>query len=158
MPALIQLLGALPGGGFSTNAITSPSARVGTTPNARRILDLRERDRRLRAALVVEAHHRAEVEVGEHVAVADDEPLVDPFGREPDRAGGAERLVLDGVADLDVAEDVLAGAVVREVRVERVRQVAHREHDLVDAVPGEPPELALEERLVRDRAAAASAW
>ena len=36
-------------------------------------------------------------------------------------------------------------------RVERVGQVAHRQHDLVDAVRGEPGELTLEERLVRDR-------
>ena len=34
VPALIQLVGALPFGGFSTNATTSPSWRVGTTPNA----------------------------------------------------------------------------------------------------------------------------
>ena len=40
---------------------------------------------------------------------------------------------------------------VAEVRVERVGEVAHREHDLVDTVVGEPDELALEERLVRDR-------
>ena len=32
MPALIQLLGARPGAGFSTNATTAPSSRVGTTP------------------------------------------------------------------------------------------------------------------------------
>ena len=34
VPPLIQLVGARPFGGFSTNATTSPSARVGTTPNA----------------------------------------------------------------------------------------------------------------------------
>ena len=34
MPALIQFVGARPGGGFSTNATTSPSPRVGTTPKA----------------------------------------------------------------------------------------------------------------------------
>ena len=35
--------------------------------------------------------------------------------------------------------------------MERVGQVAHRQHDLVDAVRGEPRELAFEVRLVRDR-------
>ena len=77
-----------------------------------RVFDLGERDRRFGAVLVVEADHRVEVEPGEDVAVADDDPLVDPFGREPDRAGGAERLVLDRVAQDDVAEHVVAGAVV----------------------------------------------
>ena len=73
-----------------------------------------------------------------------------PVGREADRARGAERLVLDRVAQPHAAERVLAG-LVAEVLVERVGEVAHREHDLVDAVLGEPDELALEERLVRDR-------
>ena len=73
-----------------------------------------------------------------------------PCGGEADRAGGAERLVLDRVAQLQVAEATLG-----EVRLERVGQVAEREHDLVDAVAREPGELALEERLVGDRAGAA---
>ena len=34
VPALIQFVGATPFGGFSTKATTSPSSRVGTTPNA----------------------------------------------------------------------------------------------------------------------------
>ena len=73
-----------------------------------RVVDLGERDRGLRAVLVVEAHHRVEIEVGEDVAVADDDALVDALGREADRAGGAERLVLDRVAQDDVAEHVVA--------------------------------------------------
>ena len=58
VPALIQLVGALPFGGFSTNATTSPSSRVGTTPNADGSATLREADGGLRAALVVERHQR----------------------------------------------------------------------------------------------------
>ena len=34
MPALIQSVGASPGGGFSTNRSTRPSSSVGTTPKA----------------------------------------------------------------------------------------------------------------------------
>ena len=107
MPALIQSVGAWPGGGFSTNAITSPSARVGHDAERGRVLDLGERDRRLGAPLVVERDERAEVEVGEHVAVADEQPLVDALGREADAARGAERLVLDDEAQLHVAEAVV---------------------------------------------------
>ena len=150
MPALIQSLGALPGAGFSTNAITPPSAAVGTTPNALG-------SSTWVSAIVTSAPRSSwnstialEVEAGEHVAVAHDEALVDAVGREADRAGGAERLVLDRVAQPHAAERVVA-RLVAEVRVERVGEVAHREHDLVDAVIGEPHELALEERLVRDR-------
>ena len=55
----------------------------------------------------------------EHVAVADDEPLRHPFGREPDRAGGAERLVLDRVAKLTSPKRPRRRG--RELPVERVR-------------------------------------
>ena len=88
----------------------------------------------------------AEVEGGEHVAVAHDEALVEPLGGEADRAGGTERVVLHRVAQHEVAEAALG-----EVRLERVGQVAERQHDLVDAVARQPRELALEERLVGDR-------
>ena len=127
---MIQFVGAWPGGGFSTNATTSPSARVGTTPNAdgsstwvSAIVASRARARRGSATSC------AEVEVGEHVAVADEQALVDALGREADAAGGAERLVLDDEAELDVAEPVVG-----EVLRERVGEVAERQHDLVDAV------------------------
>ena len=116
-----------------------------------RVVDLRQRDRGFRALLDVEANHVAEVQLGEHVAVADDDSLVDPLGREPDRARGAERLVLDRVADPHVAEHVVAGRAAREQGVERIRQIAHREHDVVHAVRRQPLELAREVRLVRDR-------
>ena len=98
MPALIQLLGALPGAGFSTNAITPPSACVGTTPNALGSSTCVSEIVASAPLLVVERTIALEVETGEHVAVADDEALVDAVGREADRARGAERLVLDRVA------------------------------------------------------------
>ena len=99
------------------------------------------------AASSVEGDHLGEVERGEHVAVADDEALVDAgdLGGVADAAGGPQRLVLHRVPELEIAE-----AAVREARRERVGEVPERQHDLVDAVPVEPAELALEERLVRD--------
>ena len=146
MPALIQFVGAWSRGGFSTNAMTSPSARVGTTPNAD--------GSSTRVSEIVASAPRAswnatnarEIEVGEHVAVAHDQALVDALGREADAARGPERLVLDDEAQLHVAV-----ALVGEVLGERVGQVAEREHRLVDAVRREPVELALHERDVRDR-------
>ena len=149
---MIQLLGALPGAGFSTNAITLPSALRGHDTERAGVFDLREGDRGLRALLVVEAHHRAEIEIREHVAVAHDEALVDAFGRETDRARGAERLVLDRVAQRDVLRT-------RPGRSGRDAKWAWNasgrypidKHDLVDPVSGEPRQLALEVRLVRDR-------
>ena len=50
-------------------------------------------------ALVVERPQRADVEVGEHVAVDDEEAVVDAGveGREADGARRVERLGLDGV-------------------------------------------------------------
>ena len=131
MPALIQFVGACPAGGFSTNATTSPSAASGTTPNADGSSTSQRWIVASRPVLVVERTMRREIESGEHVAVADDEALVDArvLGGEADAAGGAERLVLDRVAQLHVAE-----ATAREVRDERVGEVAQRQHDLVDAV------------------------
>ena len=143
---MIQLVGAWSRGGFSTNAITSPSARVGTTPNA-------EGSSTWVSEIVASAPrsswnatNAAEVEVGEHVTVADDQALVDALGREADPARGAERLVFDDEAQLHVAV-----ALVGEVAGERVGQVPEREHRFVDAVDREPVELAFDERDVRDR-------
>ena len=119
----------------------------GTTPNADGSSTCVSADRGLGAALVVERDERAEVEVGEHVAVAHDEPLVDALGREADAAGGAERLVLDRVAQLQVAE-----AIVGEVR-RRTRRAGSRARAPPRRRRGAPSqvELALEERQVGDR-------
>ena len=117
-----------------------------------RVVDLRERDRRLRAVLVVEAHHRVEIEAGEHVAVAHDDALVD--ARRP-RSGSRRRSRAarprPRSATTMSPNTSWPEPSWREVLVERVGQVAHRQHDLVDAVRREPRELAFEVRLVRDR-------
>ena len=94
----------------------------------------------------MEAQQRGEVEGGEHVAVAHEDAILDAFGGEADTARGPERIGLDRVAQLHVTE-----ATARELLRERVGQVPHREHDFVDAVLREPPQLPLEERLVGDR-------
>ncbi len=107
------------------------------------------RDRHFGVALVVEVHHRTEIETGQHVAVAHDEALVDTCGGKSDRAGGAERMVFDRVAQTQTAEGVVA-RLVAEVRVKGIGEVCHRQDHLVDAVVGEPYELALEEGLIRD--------
>src|SRR5947207_3247181 len=104
----------------------------------------------VRASLIVKAHHRVEIETREHVAVAHDDPLFDSFRRESDRTCGSERFLLDDIAQDDVAEHVVARLVGGEVPVERVRQVAHRQHDLVDAVRRQPGELPFQVRLIRD--------
>ena len=93
----------------------------------------------------MERDQGAEVEVGEHVAVAHDQSLVDALGGEADAAGGAERLGLDDEPHLQ------SPGAVGEVTGEGVGQVAERQHHLVDAVGRQPVELALDEREVDDR-------
>ena len=68
------------------------------------------------AALLVPGELGGQVEVGEHVAVGDDQPVLEDalVEREPDGPGGAERLFLDHVAEphplVDVAEHALHAA------------------------------------------------
>ena len=73
------------------------------------VLDAMERDGGFGAALVVEGDERADVEVGEDVAVDDDELLGDAgvLGGEADGAGGVERLGLDGVVQLHAVVDAV---------------------------------------------------
>src|SRR5581483_664029 len=91
---------------------------------------------------------RADVEVGDHVAVDDEEAFVDArlARREPHRPGGVERLVLDCVPQWHTC----AGSV-RVVREERVGAVAERQDDLVDAVRGEVQDRPFDHRPVDDR-------
>ncbi len=148
---MIQLLGALPGAGFSTNAMTLPSAWVGTTPNA---LGSSTWVSEIVASAPFSSWNRTIASRSRPVSTSPLHTMIRssmPFGREADGARGAERFVLDRVAQHDVAELVVAVAVGLEVPVERVGEISHRQHDLVDAVRGEPGELAFEVRLVRDR-------
>ncbi len=73
------------------------------------------------------ATRAADVEVGHHVAVGDDERVVDArrLGGETDRSGRVERLGLDGIGERDVA-----AATVGERLDERLGPEAERQHDL----------------------------
>ncbi len=94
----------------------------------------------------MKGHEGAQIEIGQHVAVAHHESLVDALGREPDSAGSAERLVFDHEPQLHVAEPLVA-----EVVEERVGEIPERQHRLVDPVLGQPVQLPLDERDVDDR-------
>ena len=90
---------------------------------------------------------RREVDVREHVAVQDEQALLEQalVVREPHRAGRAERDLLVDVAQphaaLDVAEHVVYG----------VREEAEREDRLVDTVTMQPVEHERQERAARQR-------
>ena len=95
----------------------------------------------------VQRQHRVQVDLGQHVAVEDDDRSVEVRLGELDRAAGAERLRLDQVADRQadaaaVAEDVLDAA----------RLVVEAEDDFVE--PGDllqQVDLVVQERAVEDR-------
>ncbi len=112
-----------------------------------RVVDRRQHDRRLGLARAVQRQHGVQVDLGQHVAVEDDDRSVEMRLGELDRAAGAERLRLDQVADRQadaaaVAEDVLDAA----------RLVVEAEDHLVE--PGdllEQVDLVVQERAVEDR-------
>jgi hypothetical protein len=115
---------------------TRPFSSVGTTPYRRR------------AAVAVEGQERAHVEIGQHVAVDDDEPLVHAgvAGREGNGSAGVERLRLDGVGEPDIGAPAIGIG-----GEEGVGPVAEREHDLVDPVLGEVRHDPLDHGPARDR-------
>ncbi len=114
----------------------------------RGLLDRGQRDRRPGAHLVVESEQFAEIEVGQDVAVDDDQPLPadpGPLRREADRAGGVEGRLLDGVGERH-SRDLAA----RERCDKGLRAVAEGEHRLAHAVAREPLENAGDDRPPRD--------
>ena len=101
MPALIVLQVISSGFGFSRKRRMLPS-RVGLDQPVRgRVVDRRQHDRRPRLALAVQPDDRGQIDLGQHVAVEDDDRLGAACRRRTDRAAGAERRRLDDVADLD---------------------------------------------------------
>ena len=141
VPALIQCDGASPAGGFSMNASHAAVVVEGHDTEARRVVDPGEVDGAFGPPGLVQGPQLTQVEVGEHVAVDDHEPLVDPDleGGEAHGAGGVERLGLDGVVQGD------AGArAVGEGVEEGVGPVAERQHDLGDALAPEAGHDAFE--------------
>ena len=108
-------------------------------------------DRRPGAALLVGAHQRREVEVGEDVAVEGEEAVLEAVaervGGEADRPGGAERLGLGDVGDLHPGPLLL----VAQRLAQDVGQEAAGEHDLGHPVGGEPLDRVGEEGAVDQR-------
>ena len=115
-------------------------------PELERVLDRLEADRDRGALLLVQVDDLVQVDVAERVARDDEERLVEPVRREPHRAGGAERALLDRV--LDVQAEVAA---VAEVGADRLRQERHRDHDVAEAVVAQQLEDVLHARLADDR-------
>ena len=105
MPALIRSVGASSRGRLLDERLHPAVVVGGHHAERRRVVDLGQGDGALGPGPVpvVEGHQGAEVEVGEDVAVDDDEALVDAGlgGGEADGAGGVERLGLDGVVEAD---------------------------------------------------------
>ena len=88
------------------------------------------------------------VEVGDDVAVDRQERVVDAgaLGREADRAGGVERLRLDGVAQLDTS-----ATTVGEGGAERIGEIPERQRHRGDTGALETAGQAGDDRLVTDR-------
>src|SRR5262245_50176526 len=116
-------------------------------PVRARIVDGREHDRRLRFALAVQPQHRSQIDIGQHVAVEDDDRLRQRIAGVPDRATSAERHRLDDVADADpepftFAEDLLDPA----------RLVVQAEDHFVDGRDLlQKIDLVVEKRPIQDR-------
>ena len=111
-----------------------------------RVVDRLEPDGDGAALLAVERDERAQVDVAERVARDDEEGVVERIACQPDRAGGAERQLLDRV--LDVQAEGLAGA---EVAADRLRQERERDDDVLEAVLLQELEDVLHARLADDR-------
>ena len=88
-------------GGLLEEALDAAVLVGDDDPELERVVDALQADRDERALLLVEADERAEVDVAERVARDDEERLVERVLGELDRAGGARRRLLDGVADRD---------------------------------------------------------
>jgi hypothetical protein len=112
-----------------------------------RVLDRRQHDRRLGLPLAVQPQHRAEVHLGQHVAVEDDHRFGQRVPGVADGAAGAERHRLDDVAKpqaepLPLTEDLLDAA----------RLIVQAEDDLIDFRHlAQQVDLVVEERAAQNR-------
>ena len=89
-----------------------------------------------------------DIEIGEHIAVDDDERLIDPrrLGGETNSAGSVERRRFDGVCQR------YTSALSIVIRLpEDVFFVAERQHDLIHTVGAEPADDMLEHRCTDHR-------
>jgi hypothetical protein len=124
-----------------------PAVRVGLDEAVGRgIGDGGEHERRRRARAPVALDDGRQVHVGQHVSVEDDGRVVEPRLRVLDRAAGAERRLLHGVADA-LAE---AGAVAED-GAHPVGLVGDREDDVLHAHLAQQVELVAQEGPVHHR-------
>ena len=144
VPALIQRVGAFPRVGFSTKATTSPSGRVGTTPNddgsstwVSEIVASAPR-----AAWNSTSARRSSVVSTSPLHTTTRSPIPWVAKRIAPAVPSGSSSTANRIPD--------RRRVLGEVRLERVGEVPEREHDLVDAVGRQPRELTVEERFVGD--------
>ena len=137
-----------PGRGFSTNRRMRLSAASSTTPALRGVRTPVEGKRGVRdgSRRPVKRHERAEIQIGQDVAVDDEEGILEERLDPLDAAGGAEQLRLLRVADLDAEAGPVA-----EVAAHRLRPVVQVDGDPADPVVPQPADGVLEHRLARDR-------
>ncbi len=115
-------------------------------PELERILDRLQPDRHGRLLLLVERDELRQVDVAERISGDDEERVVEPARGEADRAGGAERRLLDRVADVD-AERLSAP----EVAPDRLRQERDRDDHVRHAMALQELDDVLHARLADDR-------
>ena len=124
-----------------------PSVLVGDDdPELEGVLDRLEADRHRRPFLLVELDELRQVEVAERVARDDEEGVVEPVRGQANRAGSAERRLLDGV--LHVQPEGLA---VSEVRADRLRQERDGDDHVLEAMLAEELHDVLHAGLADDR-------
>ncbi len=136
----------LPPGGLLEEPLDAPVLVGDDDPELEGIVDRLEPDRDRGALRPVRLDERAEIDVAQRVARDHEECLVESLLREPDRAGGPERLLLDGVVDVDTERLAVA-----EVRPDRLWHEGEGDHHLVQAVTPEEVDDVLHARLADDR-------
>ena len=99
MPALISFVGASSRWRLLDEVLRRGRPRRGRRAERARVFDRDEVERAEAALLAVVGEHRAQVERGQDVAVEHEERAVDELLDVLERAGGAERRLLDDVAD-----------------------------------------------------------
>src|SRR5215207_8758596 len=115
-------------------------------PELERVVDRLQPDRHRGAVIAVRVEHRAEIHVAERVARDDEDRLVESSRRKPDRAGRAERRLLDRVRDVQPERLPVA-----KVRADRLRQKRDGDDHVLEAVLLQELEDVLHARLADDR-------
>ena len=146
MPVLIVSEKTWPHDGFSRKRSTRPSSSVTTMPNSSGFSTDLSPIVTEALLLAVELDEAREVDVAERVAGDDEERVVEPPRRALHRAGGAERRLLDRVADVDAER--LAAA---EVAPDRLREKGDGDDHVLEAVAPEELDDVLHARLADDR-------